>query len=223
MKVLIIEDNREIATFIGKGLQFENFLVDYAEDGIGALEKISQNIYDILIVDLLLPKMDGMEFLKKIRDEGVPTPVIVLSAILDSDTKVKILNMGADDYMQKPFSFSELRARIRAVLRRTKSHSKSDILQVGDLQLDVSHREVTRRGKSIRLRKKEFDLLEYLARHQGEVVSQTVIIESVWDFNAGSVSNTLGSHVSSLRKKIDEPFPRKMLKTIHGVGYKLSP
>lgn len=222
MKALIVEDNEEIVSFVKKGLQFENFLVDAAEDGKVALSKIQTNSYDILIIDLLLPKIDGVELLKTIRESGVNTPAIVLTAIHDGETKVKVLNLGADDYLEKPFSFTELLARIKAILRRAKTVPKNEVYQLDDLVVDPSTRETRRAGKLLKLRRKEFDLLEYLIRHKGEVINQTVIMEKVWDFNSNALSNTVGAHISSLRRKIDGSARNKLIKTIHGVGYKIS-
>jgi len=222
MKALIVEDNEEIVSFVKKGLQFENFLVDSAEDGQVGLNKILANAYDILIVDLLLPKIDGVELLKSIRESGINTPAIILTAIHDSETKVKVLNLGADDYLEKPFSFTELLARIKAILRRAKTVPKNEVYQLDDLIVDPSTREVRRAGTNIKLRRKEFDLLEYLIRHKGEVINQTVIMEKVWDFNSNALSNTVGAHISSLRHKIDSDYKNKLIKTIHGVGYKIS-
>lgn len=222
MKAFIIEDSPEIQAFIQKGLQYEGFIVDTADNGEEGLQKALTNSYDIVIIDLLLPKMDGMEFLQEFRKKNTATPVLFLSAVHSEETKVKLLNLGADDYMEKPFSFNELIARVRALLRRTKSfsNSKNDVLEVGDLVLDPVKRTVMRNGVSIYLRRKEFALLEYLIMHEGEVLNPAVILEHVWDFNSKALSNTVGAHISSLRQKVDKGFEKKLIHTVHGVGYK---
>lgn len=222
MKVLVIEDHDDIAAFIKKGLQYERFLVDVASDGESALEKVKQNEYDIFIVDLLLPKIDGMEFLRLVREKGNNTPALVLTAIQDPETRIKLLNLGADDYLEKPFSFNELVARIHAILRRSRGVPKKSVLQVGDLVLNTSNREVIRGGKKIILRNKEFSLLEYFMSHVGEVVNRTTLLEKVWDFNATVSSNTIETHISMLRQKVDGGFKNKLIKTYHGVGYTIS-
>ncbi len=222
MKAFIIEDSLEIQAFIQKGLQYEGFIVDTAEDGVTGLKKALSNSYDIIVIDLLLPKMDGLEFLQDFRKKNITTPVLFLSAVHSEETKVKLLNLGADDYVEKPFSFNELMARIRALLRRSQglSRGKKEVLEVGDLVLDPVTRTVTRNGVSIHLRRKEFALLEYLITHEGEVLNPTVILEHVWDFNSKALSNTVGAHISSLRQKVDKGFEKKLIHTVHGVGYK---
>lgn len=222
MKALVIEDNPEIRAFVQKGLQYEGFLVDYAEDGETGLKKAFESDFDIIIVDLLLPKKDGAEFLKMFRDENKVTPIIILSAIHDQETKIKLLDLGADDYMEKPFSFTELLARIRVILRRMKNIAHKEIIQVGDLIVNPLTREVKRSGRVIKLRKKEFSLLEYLISRKDEVVNQSIILEHVWDFNSKALSNTVGSHISSLRQKLDRGHKKKLIHTVHGVGYKFS-
>lgn len=222
MKILLIEDHADVSTFLKKGLQYENFLVDLAVDGETALKKVETHKYDIIILDLLLPKVDGLEFLEEIRKQGNTTPVLILTAIHDVDTKVKLLNLGADDYLEKPFSFNELLARVQSILRRSKDTPKKKILRVSDLVLNPSTREVLRGGKSLKLRNKEFSLLEYLMNHEGEVISRTILMEQVWDINADVFSNTVETHISSLRRKVDEGQKQELIKTIHGVGYKIS-
>lgn len=223
MKALIIEDNQEIVSFLRKGLQYENFLVDHAADGEIGLQKALNNSYDIVILDLLLPKLDGADFLRQFRKKNNHTPVIILTAIQDHETKIKLLDLGADDYLGKPFSFSELSARIRAILRRSKNFTKKEIIKIGDLMVNPITREVARNGRNIKLRKKEFALLEFLLNRPAEVVNQTMILEQVWDFNSKAHSNTVGTHISSLRRKVDKGYKKKLIHTIHGVGYKLIP
>ncbi|MBU1953684.1 response regulator transcription factor [Patescibacteria group bacterium] len=205
-----------------KGLQYEGCLVDTAEDGETGLQKALTGGFDVVVADLLLPKKDGMEFVKEFRAQNKETPIIILSAIRDQDTKVKLLDLGADDYMEKPFSFGELLARIRVILRRVKCIEHTEIMQIGDLFVNPLTREVKRNGKFIKLRKKEFALLSYLISHQEEVLNHAIILENVWDFNAKAFSNTVGAHISSLRGKIDKDHKRKLIKTVHGVGYMFS-
>lgn len=221
MKLLLVEDNEEIVAFLKKGFQFENFLVDVALDGVIGLEKSLSNCYDIIIIDLLLPKMDGMEMLRVMREKGIKTPSIILTAIQDSDSKTKLLNIGADDYLQKPFSFVELLARINAILRRSKNIQHQEIYKVEDMVVNTLTKQVTRNGKVIKLRRKEFALLTYLLAHQGEVINQAMILEEVWDFNSNAFSNTVGTHISSLRQKIDKGFKHKLIQTVHGIGYRI--
>lgn len=220
MKVLIIEDNEEISSFLKIGLQYENFLVDVASDGVMGLEKAFSNNYDLFIVDLLLPHKDGREFLQSVRKRGDQTPAIFLTALTDHETKISILNSGADDYLQKPFSFNELLARIKAVLRRTKPIGDKEPLVVDNLLIHPMSREVKRGEKLIPLRKKEFDLLYFMANHQGQVLNPSQILEQVWDYNSFATTNTVGTHISNLRRKIDQGKDKKLIHTIHGVGYK---
>jgi two-component system OmpR family response regulator len=220
MKVLIIEDNEEISSFLKIGLQYENFLVDVAHDGVVGLEKAFTNAYDLYIIDLLLPHKDGREFLQAVRKKGDQTPAIFLTALTDHETKVSILNSGADDYLQKPFSFNELLARIKAVLRRTKPVGDKQPLLVGDLLIHPMSREVKRGNKLIHLRKKEFDLLYFMATHQGQVLNPSQILEQVWDYSSFVTTNTVGAHISNLRRKIDQSSSNKLIHTVHGVGYK---
>jgi DNA-binding response OmpR family regulator len=222
MKILIVEDNEEILAFVKKGLQYENYLVDGTNNGEDGLNKASSCVYDIIVLDLLLPKLDGKEFVEKFRASGSTTPIIILSAITDSETKTKLLDLGADDYLVKPFSFTELVSRMKAVLRRSSSVPKKEVIQIEDLLIDPTSREVTRNGIKIDLRRKEFELLSFMARHPGEVLNQATLLEKVWDFNGDASTNTLGSHISSLRNKIDGGKKQKLIHTIHGVGYKLA-
>ena len=221
MKVLIIEDNEEISSFLKVGLQYENFVVDIAADAIVGLEKATANDFDIYIIDLLLPHKDGKELLQILRKKGDTTPAIFLTAITDHETKIAILNSGADDYLQKPFSFNELVARIKAVLRRTRPIGDKEPLFIDDLSINPLSREVKRSGTIIPLRKREFDLLYFMASHQGEVLNPSQILEQVWDYNSFATTNTVGAHISNLRRKIDNESRNKLIHTIHGVGYKL--
>lgn len=196
-------------------------MVDSAEDGESGLEKAILNNYDIIILDLLLPKMDGAELIKKLREKKRDTPIIVVTAINDQENKIRLLNIGADDYIEKPFSFMELIARIRVILRRIRNAGIAEVIKVNDLVINPISREVRRNGKLIELRNKEFMLLEYLVQHCGEAVNHAVLLENVWDFNSSSLSNTVGTHISNLRKKVDRGFKKKLIQTVHGFGYKI--
>jgi two-component system OmpR family response regulator len=220
MKLLLIEDEVEIANFLIRGLKYEGYKIDHTIEGKEALNKIMQDSYDIIILDLRLPDMNGEEVLKKIRNQKNITPVIILTAMSDMEIKTKLLNAGADDYLVKPFSFAELLARIKALLRRSKNRVEpSETLAVGNLQLIPNMRMVKRKDKEIKLRLKEYSLLEYLMRNPDTVVTRNTLLENVWDYNARIFSNTIDSHVSSLRKKINEGFKDELIETIHGVGY----
>ncbi len=222
MKALIVEDNEDIISFLRIGLKYEGFLVDVASDGEAALEKTRDCCYNLIILDLVIPKIDGKDCLKRLRNEGVQVPVIVLSAIHDQNTKAELLDYGADDYISKPFSMTELVARIKAILRRSKNTTSVEVIKVEDLVINPSTQEVFRQEKRINLRKKEFALLYYLAKNKGKVIKHTQILEAVWDFNSSLLSNTVGTHISSLRKKVDNKHERKLIQTIHGTGYKIS-
>jgi DNA-binding response OmpR family regulator len=224
MKLLLVEDESEIANFLIRGLKYEGYKVEHLTDGKEAYSRILQNHFDIIVLDLRLPNMNGEEILKKARAQKITTPVIVLTAIDDTEVKTKLLNAGADDYLAKPFSFVELIARIKAILRRSGSRVENvEEVTVGDLKLTPSMHMVTRGGKKIKLRLKEYALLEYLMRNPNKIVTRNTLLENVWDYNARIFSNTIDSHVSSLRKKVNEGFKEKLIETIHGVGYILYP
>ncbi len=220
MKILVIEDEKEIRTFLKKSLEAECFVVDTAEDGEeGARLAISKN-YDLITLDYSMPKMNGLEALEKIRKEKKNVPILMLSVKSETTTKVDLLNAGADDYLTKPFSLDELMARTRALLRRPKD-TKEEILKIDDLVLDVGKHLVKRGDREIRLAKKEFVLLNYLLKNKGLVLSRGMIMEHVWDMTADPFSNTIESHIMSLRKKIDLPNKKKLIHTISGRGYKI--
>jgi len=224
MKLLLVEDESEIANFLIRGLKYEGYKVEHLTDGKEAYSRILQNHFDIIVLDLRLPNMNGEEILKKARAQKITTPVIVLTAIDDTEVKTKLLNAGADDYLAKPFSFVELIARIKAILRRSGSRVENvEEVNVGDLKLIPSMHMVTRGGKKIKLRLKEYALLEYLMRNPNKIVTRNTLLENVWDYNARIFSNTIDSHVSSLRKKVNEGFKEKLIETVHGVGYILYP
>jgi len=222
MRILIIEDEEKIINFLKPSLESECFAVDIAQDGEKGLFMAKTNDYDLIILDNMLPKKDGAEVCKQIRLAKKNLPIIMLSVINDTEKKIELLDYGADDYMVKPFSLNELLARIRALLRRPKK-IESEVLQIGDLTLDTKKNIVQRNGKEIRLTRKEFMLLEYLMRNEGVVLSRGMIMEHVWDMNADPFSNTIESHVLSLRKKInpDKKSKSRLIHTISGRGYKI--
>lgn len=220
MRILVIEDEEEIASFIRKGLISENFVVDSASDGERGLGLAGVNDYDLLVLDIKLPKKDGIEVCREIRRRGKTVPIIMLSVNSDTHTKVEALNIGADDYLTKPFSFEELLARIRALLRREK-RIVGPRFKVMDLEMDTIAHEVRRAGELIPLNKKEFILLEYFMRNHGVTLTRSMILEHVWDMNADPFTNTVDVHVKFLREKIDDHHKRKLIHTVHGYGYKM--
>ncbi len=220
MKILLVEDELAVANLIMRGLKQEGHSVEHVEDGKEALCKILDSPYDAIILDLLLPTMSGEDILKEVRKKRNMTPIVVLTAITDTETKIRLLNSGADDFLTKPFSFLELSTRIKSVARRSQTKKpKTDELKVQDLTLIPSKRLVMRSQKRIGLRLKEFDLLEYFMLHPDEVISRNALVEKVWDYNAQIFSNTVDSHISLLRGKINRGFKNKIIETIHGVGY----
>ena len=220
MRILIIEDEEEIASFIKKGLASENFAVDWSGTGEKGMELAKTNDYDLVILDIKLPGKDGITVLKELREAKKTFPVIMLSVKSDTPTKIEALNIGADDYLTKPFSFEELLARIRALLRREKRITGPK-LKIAELELDALSHTVVRAGKSIKLNKKEFALLEYFMRNPGITLTRNMILEHVWDMSADPFTNTVDVHVRFLREKIDEGNAKKLLHTVHGYGYKM--
>ncbi len=220
MRVLVIEDDAGIRTFVSRGLKESGFVVDEATEGFEGHRLATTESYDILILDLMLPGRDGFSILRDLRGLGVRTPVICLTARDAVDDRVKGLNLGADDYLAKPFSFIELLARIRALLRRGSMLAINPIV-VGDLTFDVMARQVHRANERIDLSSREFSLLEYLARNAGHVLSRTMILEKVWDMNQDPMTNVVDVHINRLRKKIDHGFSKPLIHTIRGVGYVL--
>jgi DNA-binding response OmpR family regulator len=221
MRILIIEDSKEITNFLKLSLEGEQFVVDVAEDGEKGSFWARTNDYDLIILDNILPKKTGLEVCEEIRKSGKTMPIIVLSVRSETLTKIQLLNAGADDYLIKPFSFEELLARIRALLRRPKV-IESEILQIDDLTLDTKKCLVKRGKKEIYLTRKEFMLLEYLLKNSGSVLSRGMIMEHVWDMNVDPFSNTIESHILSLRRKIDLPGKKKLIHTVSGRGYKIN-
>jgi heavy metal response regulator len=221
MRALIIEDDQAIAEFVARGLREAGFAVDLAADGEAGLSLASDEPYDIAIVDLMLPKRDGLSVIDELRRRGRSTPVLILSARRSVDDRVRGLQAGGDDYLTKPFAFAELLARVQALVRRATRAPEPTTLSVGDLTLDLLSRKVTRADTPIDLRPREFALLEYLLRNPGRVVSKTMILSHVWEYNFDPQTNIVDVLVSRLRDKIDRPFETKLLKTVRGVGYVL--
>ena len=219
MRILVVEDDEKILTFLEKGLKAECFAVDVAKDGGAGLKLARINEYDLLVLDNLMPEKSGLEICEELRGEGYTTPILILSVATETDIKVRALNSGADDYLTKPFSFNELVARIRALLRR-QPQLNEPVLEIGDLTLDTQKHQVLKSGKDVPLTRKEFMLLEYMMRNSGIALSRGMLLEHVWDMNADPFSNTIESHVLSLRKKLDANNKHKYIKTVSGVGYR---
>jgi two-component system OmpR family response regulator len=223
MKLLVIEDDREAAAYLVKGLSESGYVVDHAADGREGLFLATSGDYDALIVDRMLPGMDGLQVVGALRAAGQHTPVLILSALGAVDDRVKGLRAGGDDYLVKPFAFSELLARLEALLRRGGTPPASTKLKVDDLEMDLLARTVRRGMQSIDLLPREFRLLEYLMRHAGQVVTRTMLLEHVWDYHFDPQTNVIDVHISRLRQKIDKGFPQAMLQTVRGAGYMLRP
>ena len=221
MRALIIEDDRTIADFLARGLREAGFVVDHAPDGEEGLAAAVTETYDVAIVDLMLPKRDGLSVIDELRRRGRSTPVLILSARRSVDDRVRGLQAGGDDYLTKPFAFAELLARVQALVRRATRAIEPTTLSFGDLTLDLLSRKVTRADVTIDLRPREFALLEYLMRNAGRVVSKTMILSHVWEYNFDPQTNIVDVLVSRLRDKIDRPFETKLLHTVRGVGYVL--
>jgi two-component system copper resistance phosphate regulon response regulator CusR len=217
MRILVIEDEKRIADFVARGLESSGYTVDPAGDATAGLEMLHATDYDLIILDLLLPDMDGLKVLEKIRNRKASPPVLILSALGAVDDRVKGLEHGADDYLSKPFSFAELLARVRALLRR--GQAMPERLQVGDLVLDAIRRKVTRGGEPIELAPKEFSILEYLMRNPGKALSRTMIVEHVWDMDYDGLTNIVDVYIRHLRSKIDDRWPQKLIHTVRGTGY----
>ncbi|UCF90799.1 MAG: response regulator transcription factor [Desulfobacterales bacterium] len=219
MRVLLVEDDRKIASFIIKGLKAEGFAVDHAANGEDGLHLALTEPYDAAIVDIMLPKLDGLALIEQMRRQKIKIPVIILSAKGTVDDRVRGLHTGGDDYLTKPFAFSELLARVQALIRRSSDVSEPTRLVAEDVTMNLITREVVRRGRKIELQPLEFSLLEYLMRNAGRVVSKTMIMEHVWDYNFDPQTNVVESRIYKLREKIDKDFPTKLIQTVRGVGY----
>ena len=220
MKILVVEDEEKTVAFLRKGLTENGFVLDVANNGDDGLHLARTAHYDLIILDVMLPRRDGWSVVSELRQAGKQTPVLFLTARDDVQDRVKGLELGADDYLVKPFAFSELLARVRSILRRGPGR-QSDELDVGDLQIDFRRHKAERQGRRLDLTPKEFALLSLLARHAGEVLSRTLIAEQVWDMNFDSDTNVVDVHVRRLRSKVDDPYDTKIIQTVRGVGYVL--
>ena len=224
MRVLIIEDDREVSAYIRQGLVQSGWNVDVAHDGRDGLLMATTEHYDALVVDRMLPGVEGLALIRTLRASDNETPVLILSALGEVDDRVKGLQAGGDDYLVKPFAFSELMARLEALIRRAKSagNQSETTLALADLEVDLLKREVRRNGKKIDLQPREFQLLEFLLRHAGQVVTRTMLLEGVWNYHFDPQTNVIDVHISRLRGKIDKGFDRPLLHTVRGAGYRLS-
>ncbi|AEA33159.1 response regulator transcription factor [Hippea maritima] len=220
MRILLIEDDKETAHFIIKGLSESNYTVDHADNGKDGLYLAVNSKYDLLIIDRMLPGIDGLSIVKMLRAADKRMPILILSALGSVDEKVEGLRIGADDYLPKPYAFSELLARIEVLLRRNKE-SQAKFLQVADLKINLENYTVTRAAKKIELKPTEFKLLVYLVRHRGQVITRTMLLENIWGYNFDPQTNIVDVHISRLRSKIDRGFDKELIKTIRGIGYKI--
>jgi len=220
MRILVVEDDKAVASFVRKGLESEQYAVDVAGDGEEAQSLVGEASFDLVILDLVLPKVDGLDVLKHIRNRKPSPPVLILSGRARVEDRVKGLDLGADDYLTKPFSFSELSARVRALLRRNPG-SFGIVLQVEDLELDRAERLVRRAGRRIELTPREFALLEYLMRNAGRPVTRAMIIEHVWNFSFDTMTNVVDVYINYLRKKVDQDCEHKLIHTVRNVGYEM--
>ncbi len=221
MRILVVEDDREAASWLIKGLKEAGHVADLAGDGEAGLNLARERVHDVIVMDRMLPKMDGLEAIRVLRKEGITAPVLILSALGDVDEKVKGLRAGGDDYLAKPYAFSELLARIETLVRRRAGEPLQTKLKVADLEIDLLARTAHRGGKAILLQPREFKLLEYLMRNAGSVVTRTMLLENVWDYHFDPQTNVIDVHVSRLRQKVDKPFPTSLIHTVRNAGYML--
>lgn len=222
MRVLVVEDDLEAAAYIVKGLRESGHVVDHAADGDDGLNLAMSGQFDVLVIDRMLPKQDGLSVVSSLRDEGRTTPVLFLSALGEVEDRVSGLRAGGDDYLTKPFAFAELLARIEVLVRRASpGEAQQTRMRVGDLEMDLLSRKVTRDGTDIDLQPREFRLLEYLMKHAGQVVTRTMLLENVWEYHFDPQTNVIDVHVSRLRAKIDKNFETPLLHTVRGAGYTL--
>jgi two-component system, OmpR family, response regulator len=221
MRLLLVEDDQKIATFVKKGFKAEGFAVDHAANGMDGLDLALTEPYDAAVIDIMLPELDGLSLIGRMRREKVMTPVIILSAKGAIDDRIKGLQIGGDDYLSKPFAFSELLARVQALIRRASGATEPTRLSYADLSVDMLTREVRRGGTRIDLQPLEYSLLEYLMRNAGRVVSKTMIMEHVWDYHFDPQTNVVEARICRLRDKLDKGFDEKLIHTVRGVGYVL--
>jgi two-component system OmpR family response regulator len=221
LRILVIEDDREAAAWLVRGLKESGHVVDLATDGEQGLAMALEQIHDILIVDRMLPKLDGLTIIRDLRSRGNSVPALILSALSDVDERVRGLRAGGDDYLAKPYAFSELLARLDSLARRRNQDGQETRLKTGNLEMDLLSRTVTRAGQSISLQPREFKLLEYLMRNTGHIVTRTMLLENVWDYHFDPQTNVIDVHVSRLRAKIDKGFDEPILHTVRGAGYML--
>jgi two-component system OmpR family response regulator len=219
MKVLLIEDDREASNYLAKALSESGHVVEQVEDGMDGLQRASAGRHDVMIIDRMLPSLDGLTLIETLRKSGNDTPVMILSALGDVDERVRGLRAGGDDYLVKPYAFSELLARLENIAGRTRSAAPVTRLKVADLEMDILSRTVTRAGRKIDLKPREFLLLEYLMRHAGKVVTRTMLLEAVWDIHFDPQTNVIDVHISRLRRRIDKGFDPPLLHTVRGAGY----
>lgn len=219
MHILVVEDDQPVADYIVKGLREAGHAVDHAGDGKVGLFLAAGKNYDAMVIDRMLPNVDGLTIIQTLRATENKTPIVILSALADVEERVKGLRAGADDYLVKPFAFSELLARLEAQVRRATAQPEQTTIRVGDLVIDLLSRECRRDDQSIDLKQREFQLLEFIMRHAGQVVTRTMILENVWDYNFNPQTNVIDVHISRLRQKIDKNFDRPLLHTVRGAGY----
>ena len=221
MRILLIEDDQEAAQYLTKGLAESGHVVDHAADGPQGLVLATSESYDVLIVDRMLPGLDGLSVIEALRKNGSPVPALVLSAKGSVEDRVAGLRAGGDDYLTKPFAFAELLARLDALVRRSQPKAVETVLRVADLEMDLLARTVTRGGKAVDLKPREFRILEYLLRHAGQVVTRTMLLENVWDYSFDPQTNVIDVHMSRLRQKVDAGSAKPLLQTVRGAGYRL--
>lgn len=219
MRILVIEDDKDVSSYIGKGMKEAGHTVDTASNGKDGLFLATTEDYDAMIVDRMLPELDGLTIIKTVRGAGNMTPALILSALGEVDDRVKGLRSGGDDYLVKPFAFAELLARIEILARRQNNKPETTTLTAGDLELNLLSRKVTRGGKEIELQSREFKLLEYMMQNKGQVVTRTMLLEHVWDYHFDPQTNVIDVHISRLRSKIDKGFKTQIIRTVRGAGY----
>ena len=222
MKILLVEDDRRASEYLARGLRELGHVVEQAFDGETGLKAAEAGIYDVLVLDRMLPKLDGLEIVRRLRATGSTAPILILSALDEVDERVQGLRAGGDDYLSKPYHLEELAARLDALVRRQSEAGPGGKLRVADLELDSRARKVTRAGRKIELTAREFQLLEFLMRHTGQVVTRTMILEGVWDYHFDPKTNVIDVHISRLRQAIDKGFERQLLHTVRGAGYTLN-